>query len=43
MVTIILKVPLFDMVEDDKLVWYNDACGNYDVKSGYNFMLVVSY
>jgi hypothetical protein len=20
------KVPLFDMVGDDKLVWYDDAC-----------------
>jgi hypothetical protein len=35
----ILEVPLFDMVEDDKLVWYDDDCGNYSVKSGYNLLL----
>jgi hypothetical protein len=35
----ILEVLLFDMVEDDKLVWYDDDSGNYSVKSGYNLLL----
>ncbi|PNX76764.1 hypothetical protein L195_g032722, partial [Trifolium pratense] len=37
--TSILDVPLFDVVEEDKLVWYDNAHGNYSLKSGYNMMM----
>jgi ribonuclease HI len=35
----ILNVPLFNMIEEDKLVWYDNTHGEYSVKSGYNLML----
>jgi hypothetical protein len=35
----ILNTPLFDLVEVKKLVWNDDTCGNYRVKSGYNLLL----
>ncbi|CAJ2668017.1 unnamed protein product [Trifolium pratense] len=35
----IINIPLFDMIEEDKLVWYNDIHGQYNVKSGYNMMI----
>ncbi|CAJ2643912.1 unnamed protein product [Trifolium pratense] len=35
----ILDVPLHDMFEEDKLVWFDDLHGQYSVKSGYNLML----
>ncbi|PNX88961.1 hypothetical protein L195_g045076, partial [Trifolium pratense] len=35
----ILAVPLFDVVEENKLVWFEDSHGNYSVKSGYNMLL----
>ncbi|KAK2388665.1 Ribonuclease H superfamily protein [Trifolium repens] len=35
----ILDIPLFDMVEEDKLVWNDNTHGQYSVKSGYNVLL----
>jgi hypothetical protein len=35
----ILDIPLFDMVEEDKLVWNDNMHGQYSVKSGYNVLL----
>jgi hypothetical protein len=35
----ILNVPLFSMIEEDKLVWVDNTHGDYSVKSGYNLML----
>jgi hypothetical protein len=35
----ILKVLLFDEVDNDQLVWSNDNHGCYSVKSGYNILL----
>jgi ribonuclease HI len=35
----ILDVPLFDMVEEDKLIWNDSMHGEYSVKSGYNMLL----
>jgi ribonuclease HI len=35
----ILGVPLFNMVEEDKLIWVDSKYGQYSVKSGYNLML----
>jgi hypothetical protein len=32
-------VPLFEIVDEDKLVWLDDVRGNYSVKSGYNMLL----
>jgi hypothetical protein len=37
--TSILVIPLFYMVEEDKIVWIDDMYGNYNVKSGYNLLL----
>jgi hypothetical protein len=37
--TCILDVPLFDVVEEGKLVWYDDVHGHYSVKSGYNISI----
>jgi hypothetical protein len=34
-----LNVPLFNMIEEDKLVWFDNIHGEYSVKSGYNLML----
>jgi hypothetical protein len=35
----ILDIPLFDIVEEDKLVWNDNMHGQYSVKSGYNVLL----
>ncbi|PNX94194.1 cytochrome p450 [Trifolium pratense] len=35
----ILEIPLFDIVEEDKLVWVDSMDGQYSVKSGYNMLL----
>jgi ribonuclease HI len=35
----IIDIPLFTMIEQDKLVWMDDAHGQYNVKSGYNLLL----
>jgi ribonuclease HI len=40
--TRILAIPLFDMVENDKLVWVDSTHGQYSVKSGYKLMLHVT-
>ncbi|GAU10749.1 hypothetical protein TSUD_425820, partial [Trifolium subterraneum] len=34
----ILEVPLFDMIEEDKLLWIDSTQGQYSVKSGYKLM-----
>jgi hypothetical protein len=38
----ILDIPLFDEVEEDKLIWCDNIHGQYSVKSGYNLMFNVS-
>ncbi|GAU43259.1 hypothetical protein TSUD_134030 [Trifolium subterraneum] len=38
----ILDIPLFDMIEEDKLVWVDSAHGQYSVKSGYNLMINIT-
>ncbi|CAJ2642321.1 unnamed protein product [Trifolium pratense] len=38
----ILEIPLFNSVEEDKLVWIDNTHGNYSVKSGYKCMLDVT-
>jgi ribonuclease HI len=38
----ILDIPLFDMLDEDKLVWVDNAYGYYSVKSGYKLMLNVT-
>jgi ribonuclease HI len=38
----IFEIPLFDTVEDDKLVWVGNTNGNYSVKSGYKTFLNVT-
>jgi hypothetical protein len=35
----ILEIPLFDMLEEDKLVWIDSTHGHYSVKSGYKLYL----
>jgi ribonuclease HI len=35
----ILNIPLFDICENDRLVWMDDLNGQYSVKSGYKLML----
>jgi hypothetical protein len=35
----ILDIPLFDIVEEDKLIWNDSMHGDYSVKSGYNMLL----
>jgi hypothetical protein len=35
----ILNVPLFNDVEEDKLIWYDDLNGNYSVRSAYNLLI----
>jgi hypothetical protein len=35
----ILNIPLFDVIKEDKIVWYDDMHGQYNVKSGYNLMI----
>ncbi|PNX71244.1 ribonuclease H, partial [Trifolium pratense] len=38
----ILGIPLFDMVEEDKLLWIDSTNGNYNVKSGYKLMMKIA-
>jgi hypothetical protein len=38
----ILEIPLFDEVEEDKLIWCENIHGQYNVKSGYKLMFNVS-
>jgi hypothetical protein len=38
----ILDTPLFDMVEDDKLIWSDSMHGQYSVKSVYNMLINVT-
>ncbi|PNY14675.1 ribonuclease H [Trifolium pratense] len=38
----ILEIPLFDMIEEDKLIWIDSTNGCYSVKSGYNLMMNVT-
>jgi hypothetical protein len=40
--TRIFEIPLFDSLEDDKLVWVDNSNGIYSVKSGYKIMLNVT-
>jgi hypothetical protein len=35
----ILNIPLFDVIKEDKIVWYDDMHGQYNVKSGYRLMI----
>jgi hypothetical protein len=35
---LILETPLFEMVEEDKLLWMDSPHGTYNVKSGYNLL-----
>jgi hypothetical protein len=35
----ILATPLFDMVENDRLLWIDDMQGQYSVKSGYKMLM----
>jgi ribonuclease HI len=37
----ILDTPLFDIIEEDKLIWNDSLHGEYSVKSGYNMLLDV--
>jgi hypothetical protein len=34
----ILEIPLFDMIEEDKLIWVDSLKGQYSVRSGYKLM-----
>jgi hypothetical protein len=38
----IIETPLFDMVQDDKLIWVDNPHGNYTVKSGYNLLQTIT-
>jgi ribonuclease HI len=38
----ILDIPLFNLIEEDKLVWVDSTHGEYSVRSGYNLMMNVS-
>jgi hypothetical protein len=38
----IIDIPLFDVIEEDKLIWVDSVHGQYDVKSGYNMLLNVT-
>jgi ribonuclease HI len=38
----ILETPLFDLVNEDKLVWIDSPQGNYSVKSGYKLLCNIS-
>jgi hypothetical protein len=38
----ILEIPLFDMLNDDKLVWMDNTNSQYSVKSSYKLMLNVT-
>jgi hypothetical protein len=38
----ILDIPLFSMIDEDKLVWVDSMYGEYSVKSGYNLCMTIS-
>jgi hypothetical protein len=38
----ILDIPLFNLIEEDKLVWVDSTHGQYSVRSGYNLMMNIS-
>jgi ribonuclease HI len=38
----ILAVPLFNLVDEDKLIWFDSTHGQYSVRSGYNLMMNIS-
>ncbi|MCI04730.1 putative ribonuclease H protein, partial [Trifolium medium] len=38
----ILDIPLFDVIEEDKLIWVDSIHGLYSVKSGYNMWLNIT-
>jgi hypothetical protein len=38
----ILETPLFDMIEEDKLIWIDNPQGLYNVKSGYKLLQKLS-
>jgi hypothetical protein len=38
----ILDIPLFDLLDEDKLVWVDNSYGHYSVKSGYKLLLNVT-
>jgi ribonuclease HI len=38
----ISEVPLFDMLEDDKLVWVDSSNGHYNVRSGYKLFFNIT-
>jgi hypothetical protein len=38
----IIDMPLFDMLEDDKLIWVDSTNGIYNVKSGYKLFLNIT-
>jgi hypothetical protein len=42
LVTSILETPLFDVIEDDKLVWIDSPQGDYNVRSGYKLLCNIS-
>jgi hypothetical protein len=35
----ILDIPLFNLIEEDKLIWDDSTHGQYGVRSGYNLMM----
>jgi hypothetical protein len=39
---LILETPLFDMIEEDKLIWIDSPQGDYNVKSGYKLLCNIS-
>jgi hypothetical protein len=38
----IIDIPLFDLLDEDKLVWVDNSYGHYSVKSGYKLLLNVT-
>jgi hypothetical protein len=38
----ILDIPLFSMIDEDKLVWVDSMYEQYSVKSGYNLCMTIS-
>jgi ribonuclease HI len=38
----IIDIPLFDMIEEDKLIWIDSMHGQYSVKSGYHMLMNVT-
>jgi ribonuclease HI len=38
----IIDIPLFNLIEEDKLIWVDSTHGQYSVRSGYNLMMNIS-